>query len=117
MLPFVNLYRDPNQEFFPDGMKEEIASALAKVQSLGMVCRRFAFEFKGQNKDLRASGQALISSYLLEGFVRKSGNRVRVTGQLIHTDEGTHLWTESYDRRLKDTASSSNADRKIRETR
>ncbi len=102
VLPFVNLSGDATQEFFSDGMTEEITSALAKVQSLRVVGRTSAFEFKGQNKDLRAIGVALSASHLLEGSVRKSGSRVRITAQLIRADDGTHLWTENYDRELTD---------------
>jgi len=102
VLPFVNLSGDPNQEFFSDGMTEEITSALAKVKGLQVVGRTSAFEFKGQNKDLNAIGKALRATHLLEGSVRKSGNRVRITGQLIRADTGTHLWTENYDRELTD---------------
>jgi TolB-like protein len=102
VLPFVNLSSDPEQEFFSDGMTEEITSALAKVQSLRVVGRTSAFEFKGQNKDLRAIGQTLSTTHLLEGSVRKSGNRVRITAQLIKAHDGTHLWTQNYDRELTD---------------
>jgi len=102
VLPFVNLSSDPEQEFFSDGMTEEITSALAKVKGLQVVGRTSAFEFKGQNKDLNAIGKALRASHLLEGSVRKSGNRVRITGQLIRADSGTHVWTENYDRDLTD---------------
>jgi TolB-like protein len=101
VLPFVNLSSDKEQEFFSDGMTEEITAALAKVPSLRVVGRTSAFEFKGQNKDLRAIGQALGASHLIEGSVRKDGNQVRITAQLIKVDDGTHLWTESYDRELK----------------
>lgn len=102
VLPFVNLSGDPTQEFFSDGMTEEITSALAKVKGLQVVGRTSAFEFKGQNKDLRAIGQALGATNILEGSVRKSGNRVRITGQLIRADNGRHIWTENYDRELTD---------------
>ena len=83
-------------------MTEEITSALAKVKGLNVVARTSAFEFKGENKDLRAIGQALSATHLIEGSVRKDGNQVRITAQLIKADDGTHLWTESYDRELKD---------------
>ncbi len=102
VLPFVNLSSDKEQEFFSDGITEEITSALAKVKDLRVVGRTSAFEFKGQNKDLRAIGEALSASHLLEGSVRKSGSRVRITAQLIRADDGTHLWTENYDRELTD---------------
>ena len=101
VLPFVNLSSDKEQEFFSDGMTEEITSALAKVPSLRVVGRTSAFQFKGENKDLRAIGQSLGASHLIEGSVRKDGNQVRITAQLIKADDGTHLWTESYDRELK----------------
>lgn len=102
VLPFLNLSGDPNQEFFSDGMTEEITSTLAKVPSLTVVGRTSAFEFKGQNRDLRAIAQALGVRYLLEGSVRKSGSRVRITGQLIRAENGAHVWTDNYDRELTD---------------
>src|ERR1051326_3204975 len=101
VLPFVNLSSDKEQEFFSDGMTEEITSALAKIPSLQVVGRTSAFQFKGENKDLTAIGQALHATHLIEGSVRKDGNEVRITAQLIRADNGTHLWTESYDRELK----------------
>src|SRR6185369_10943717 len=101
VLPFVNLSSDKEQEFFSDGMTEEITSALAKVPNLRVVGRTSAFQFKGENKDLRAIGQALSATHLIEGSVRKDGNQLRITAQLIKADDGTHLWTESYDRELK----------------
>lgn len=101
VLPFVNLSSDKEQEFFSDGMTEEITSALAKIPNLQVVGRTSAFQFKGENKDLRAIGQALGASHVIEGSVRKDGNEVRITAQLIRADNGTHLWTESYNRELK----------------
>ncbi len=102
VLPFLNLSSDKEQEFFSDGMTEEITSALAKVKGLRVVGRTSAFEFKGQNKDLRAIGQALGAANLLEGSVRKAGTHVRITGQLIRASDGSHIWTEDYDRELTD---------------
>jgi adenylate cyclase len=101
VLPFLNLSSDKEQEFFSDGITEEITSALAKVPGLTVIGRTSAFQFKGENKDLRAIGQALGASNLIEGSVRKDGDQVRITAQLIKADDGTHLWTESYDRELK----------------
>ncbi len=101
VLPFVNLSSDKEQEFFSDGMTEEITAALAKVPNLRVVGRTSAFQFKGANKDLRAIGQALAATHLIEGSVRKDGNEVRITAQLVKADDGTHLWTESYNRQLK----------------
>jgi TolB-like protein len=102
VLPFTNLSSDPEQEFFSDGMTEEITAALAKVPDLRVVGRTSAFEFKGQNRNLRAIGQALSATHLIEGSVRKAGSRVRITAQLINSTEGTHLWSENYDRELTD---------------
>ncbi len=102
VLPFLNLSSDKEQEFFSDGMTEEITSALVKVPGLSVIGRTSAFEFKGQNKDLRAIGQALGTTHLIEGSVRKAGNRVRITAQLIRADTGAHLWTANYDRDLTD---------------
>ena len=102
VLPFLNLSSDKDQEFFSDGITEEITSALAKVPGLTVIGRTSAFQFKGENKDMRAIGQALGVSNLIEGSVRKAGNQVRITAQLIKAADGTHLWTESYDRKLTD---------------
>jgi len=102
VLPFVNLSSDKEQEFFSDGMTEEITSALAKVSGLNVVSRTSAFEFKGTNRNLRSIAQTLGASHLIEGSVRKAGNKVRITAQLIRADDDTHLWTQSYDRELKD---------------
>jgi len=102
VLPFTNLSGDASQEFFSDGMTEEITSALAKVPDLRVVGRTSAFQFKGQNEDLRAIGQSLAATHLIEGSVRKSGDRLRITVQLIKVDDGTHIWSEDYDRQLTD---------------
>ena len=102
VLPFVNLSSDKEQEFFSDGMTEEITAALAKVQSLIVIGRTSAFQFKGKSEDLRQIGQTLGATHLIEGSVRKAGTRVRITAQLIRADTGAHLWTESYDRELTD---------------
>jgi TolB-like protein len=102
VLPFVNLSGDAAQEFFSDGMTEEITIALANVQSLKVIGRSSAFQFKGQNRDLRAVGQALGASHLIEGSVRKVGNRVRISAELIKADDGVNLWSQNYDRQLTD---------------
>jgi TolB-like protein/DNA-binding SARP family transcriptional activator/Tfp pilus assembly protein PilF len=102
VLPFVNMSGDAGQEFFSDGMTEEITAALAKVPDLRVVGRTSAFQFKGQNQDLRSIGQALGATHLIEGSVRKAGDRVRITAQLIKAQDGTHLWGEKYDRNLTD---------------
>ena len=102
VLPFVNLSSDKEQEFFSDGMTDEITSALAKVPNLRVVGRSSAFQFKGQNRDIGAIGQALHASHVIEGSVRKAGNRVRITAQLIQAGDGLQLWTDNYDRELTD---------------
>jgi len=101
VLPFLNLSGDPKEEYFSDGMTEEITSALAKVPSLRVIGRTSAFAFKGKNEDLRTIGQALGATHLIEGSVRKDGNELRITAQLIKADDGSHIWTDSYDRELK----------------
>lgn len=101
VLPLLNLSGDPNQDFFSDGMTEEITTALAKVKGLRVVARTSAFQFKGNNRDMVAIGAALHATNLIEGSVRKDGNDVRITVQLIRADDGTHLWAENYDRELK----------------
>src|SRR5258706_121723 len=99
-LRLANMSGDASQEFFSDGMTEEITSALAKVPDLRVVARTSAFQFKDEKKDMRAVGQALGATHLIEGSVRKEGNRVRITAQLIEAEDGTHIWTENYDREL-----------------
>jgi adenylate cyclase len=102
VLPLANLSGDAAQEFFSDGMTDEITSALSKVPDLRVVGRSSAFQFKGQYKDLRAIGRALSARYLIEGSVRKAGDRVRITTQLAEAESGTQRWSETYDRELKD---------------
>ena len=93
---------DARQEFFSDGMTEEITSALAKVPDLRVVARTSAYQFKAQNRDIQSIGQQLHASHFIEGSVRKAGDRVRITVQLIKADDGTHIWSEDYDRQLTD---------------
>jgi adenylate cyclase len=102
VLPFANLSTEANQEFFSDGITDEISGALAKIPDLRVVGRSSAFQFKGANKDLRAVGQALGATHLIEGSVRQAGNRVRIAAQLIETTNGLQLWSASYDRELTD---------------
>jgi TolB-like protein/DNA-binding winged helix-turn-helix (wHTH) protein len=102
VLPFVNLSGDPKEEYFSDGMTEEITSALAKISNLLVVGRTSAFAFKGKNEDLSAIGLALHATYLMEGSVRKAGDRVRISAQLINAATGNQVWSESYDRNLPD---------------
>jgi TolB-like protein len=100
VLPFANLSGDSSQEFFSDGMTEEITAALAKVPNLRVVARTSAFQFKGQNRDIQAIGQSLRASHVIEGSVRKEGDRIRITAQLIEAANGLTVWTENYDRQL-----------------
>ncbi len=102
VLPFVNMSGDTGQDFFSDGMTEEITSALAKVPGLTVIGRTSAFQFKGQNRDMRAIGQALGVKNLIEGSVRKAGDQVRITVELVKAADGTQVWTDSYDRKLTD---------------
>jgi len=102
VLPFVNLSADPEQEFFCDGMAEEIINALAQVERLRVVARTSAFAFKGKHEDMRLIGRALDVGAIVEGSVRKSGDRLRITAQLIDVCDGSHLWSERFDRRLED---------------
>jgi TolB-like protein/Flp pilus assembly protein TadD len=102
VLPFVNMSSDLEQEFFADGISEELLNALAKVSELKVAGRTSSFAFKGKNDDLAAIGKLLRVNYILEGSVRKSGNRVRITSQLIKVDDGFHMWSDTYDRELND---------------
>jgi TolB-like protein len=105
VLPFLNLSSDKEQEFFSDGMTEEITAALAKVPDLRVVARTSAFEFKGKSIEIEKIGQQLHATHLIEGSVRKAGNRLRITVQLIKAGDGTHIWAEDYDRDLTDVFS------------
>ena len=102
VLPFSNISADPEQEYFCDGMAEEIINALTQIDGLRVVARTSAFAFKGKNVDIREIGRVLNVSTILEGSVRKAGNRVRITAQLINVADGYHLWSEKYDRNLED---------------
>ena len=102
VLPFANMSSDPENEFFADGITEEIINALAQIEQLRVAARTSAFSFKGKQIDLRAVGESLNVTTILEGSVRKSGNRVRITAQLINVADGYHLWSERYDRGLED---------------
>jgi serine/threonine-protein kinase len=102
VLPFANMSADPENEYFGDGMAEEIINALAHVPGLRVAARTSSFMFKGKTHDLRAVGEKLNVSSVLEGSVRRAGNRVRITAQLISVNDGYHLWSERYDRELTD---------------
>ena len=102
VLPFVNMSDDAGNEYFSDGISEEILNALARVKDLKVAGRTSSFAFKGRNEDLRTIGEALGVSHILEGSVRKAGAQVRITAQLVKADDGFHLWSETYDRELMD---------------
>ena len=102
VLPFVDLSSDNSQEYFGDGIAEELLNVLAKIKEMQVAGRTSSFAFKGQNQDLREIGRILNVAHILEGSIRKSGDKVRVTAQLIKVDNGFHLWSETYDRNLDD---------------
>jgi len=102
VLPFLNLSADKENEYFSDGLAEEIINALTKVPELRVIARTSAFAFRGKEQDLRTIGERLRVGTILEGSVRRAGNRVRVTAQLIRVSDESHLWSESYDREMTD---------------
>jgi TolB-like protein/predicted Zn-dependent protease len=102
VLPFVDMSEKQDQEYFADGMAEEILDLLAKIPGLKVIGRTSSFQFKGQTQDLRSIGTKLGVAYVLEGSVRKSSDRLRVTAQLINSKDGAHLWSQTYDRDLSD---------------
>jgi TolB-like protein/Tfp pilus assembly protein PilF len=102
VLPFVNLSGDPEQEYFADGMTEEIITALARFKSLFVIARNSSFTYRGRSVDIKQIARELGVRYILEGSVRKANDRVRITGQLIVAESGTHIWAERFERRLAD---------------
>jgi len=98
VLPFADLSPDGNQEYFSDGLSEELLNVLAKVENLKVAGRTSSFKFKGQNEDLKLIGEQLGVNHILEGSVRKSGDQIRITAQLISVNDGFHMWSETYDR-------------------
>jgi adenylate cyclase len=102
VLPFADMSQKKDQEYFGDGMAEEILDLLAKIPGLTVIGRTSSFQFKGKNEDLRTIGAKLNAAYVLEGSVRNSGDQVRITAQLINTRSGAHEWSETYDRPIGD---------------
>jgi adenylate cyclase len=102
VLPFANMSGDPEQEYFADGMVEEIITALSRIRWLFVIARNSSFTYKGRAVDVKQVAQELGVRYVLEGSVRKAGNRVRITGQLIDTSTGAHIWAERFDGALED---------------
>jgi adenylate cyclase len=102
VLPFINMSGDPEQEFFSDGISEDIITALSQYSSLFVIARNSSFTYKGRAVDVKQVGHELGVRYALEGSVRKAGNRIRVTAQLVEAEAGNHVWAERYDRDLTD---------------
>jgi adenylate cyclase len=102
VLPFQNMSGDPEQEYFGDGMVEEITTALSRIPSLFVIARNSAFTYKGRTVDVRQVGRELGVRYVLEGSVRKAGSRVRITGQLVEAATGSHVWADRFDGTLAD---------------
>ncbi|MDH3902866.1 MAG: hypothetical protein OES90_06560, partial [Xanthomonadales bacterium] len=100
VLPFVNMSSDPEQEYFSDGLSEELLNLLVKIPELHVAARTSSFSFKGQSIEIPEIASRLNVDHVLEGSVRKSGNQLRITAQLIQADNGYHLWSETYDRQL-----------------
>jgi TolB-like protein len=102
VLPFVSMSADPENEYFADGLSEELLNQFAQIPDLQVPGRTSSFSFKGKNEDLREIGATLDVAHVLEGSVRRQGDRVRVTAQLIRVDDGFHLWSNTYDRTMDD---------------
>ena len=102
VLPFVNMSGDPDNEYFSDGLTEELLNSLVRIGGLKVTARTSPFAFKGQKQDLREIGRLLNVANVLEGSVRKAGNRVRITAQLVKASDGYHLWSDTFDRELDD---------------
>ena len=97
VLPFENMSGDPEQEYFADGMTEEIITALSRIDSIFVIARNSSFTFKGRSVDVRDVARELGVLYVLEGSVRRGGSKVRITGQLIDAESGAHLWADRFD--------------------
>src|ERR1700756_4250223 len=102
VLPFQNMSGDSEQEYFSDGITEDIITDLSKLSELHVIARNSTFIYKGKTVDVRQVGRELGVRYVLEGSMRKAGNRVRVTGQLIDATNGAHIWADRFDRDLTD---------------
>jgi adenylate cyclase len=102
VLAFQNMSGDPEQEYFADGMVEDIITGLSRIKWLFVIARNSGFAYKGKTVDIKQVGRELGVRYVLEGSVRRSGNRVRITGQLIEAETGAHLWAERYERPIDD---------------
>ena len=102
VLPFVNMSNDADNEYFSDGIAEELINVLSKIDGMQLTCRTSSFSFKGRNQDVREIGKALNVNKVLGGSVRKAGNRVRITAELVNAADGYQVWSETFDRKLDD---------------
>ena len=102
MLPFTNMSGDAEQEYFSDGITDDIITELSRFRSLFVIARNSSFQYKGKNVDVRHVGRELGVQYIVEGSIRKAGNNLRITAQLIEAATGNHLWAERYDRDIQD---------------
>ena len=102
VLPFINMSADPEQDYFADGISEELLNLLARIQELRVISRTSAFSFKGKSVDIATIAESLDFDHVLEGSIRKSGDRIRITAQLIDARTDSHIWSETYDRTLDD---------------
>jgi TolB-like protein len=117
VLPFQNMSGDPEQEYFVDGMVEEITTAIARLPWLFAIARNSAFTYKGRAVDVKQVAQELRVRYVLEGSVRKAGNRVRIAGQLIDTTTGAHIWAPRFVRARRSSRSERSGNRRGRSRR
>jgi TolB-like protein len=102
VLPFANLSDDPQQEYFADGITEDLTTDIARIQGSLVIARNTAFTYKGKPFDIKQIGRELGVRYVLEGSVRRSGNQVRINVQLVDAETGAHLWAERFDRDISD---------------
>ena len=102
MLPFVNMSADKDQEYFADGISEELLNLLAQVPELRVIARTSSFSFKGKDVDIAEIARRLNVANVLEGSVRKSGDKLRITAQLVRASDSSHLWSQTYDRQMAD---------------
>ena len=100
VLPFANMSDDPEQEYFVDGITEDIITNLSLFDGLGVIARNSSFQYKGTNVDIRKVGEELSARYVLEGSVRRDGESLRITAQLLDARDGSHLWSKRFDRSL-----------------
>ena len=103
VLPFTNMSGDPEQEYFADGIVEDLITVLSRIRQFFVIARNSSFTYKGRSVDVRQVGRELGVRYVLEGSVRRSGQRLRITGQLIEAENGRHIWADRFDGNLENT--------------